>query len=85
MNGLLFALEASVEDQVVDTAAKTVEGSSWDWSAVWASVSEKLVSIAGRLIACILILIIGHFIIKLVTKKVLNSKKMDKLDPGVRG
>ena len=85
MNGLLFALEASVEDQVVDTAAKTVEGSSWDWSAVWSSVSEKLVSIAGRLIACILILIIGHFIIKLVTKKVLNSKKMDKLDPGVRG
>ncbi len=85
MNGLLFALEASVEDQVVDTAAKTVEGSSWDWSTVWASVSEKLVSIAGRLIACILILIVGHFIIKLVTKKVLNSKKMDKLDPGVRG
>ena len=85
MNPVLFALEASVEDQVVDTAAKTVEGSSWNWGEVWSAVSEKLVAVAGRLLACILILIIGHFVIKFVTKKILNSKKMDKLDPGVRG
>lgn len=81
-NPFVFALEA---DGVIDTANETIEGSSWNWGEVWKSVSDKLVSIAGRLLACILILIIGHFIIKLITKKLLNSKKMNNLDPGVRG
>ena len=81
-NPFVFALDA---DAVVDTATETIKGSSWNWSDVWKSVSDKLVSIAGRLLACVLILIIGHLIIKVITKKILNSKKMDKLDPGVRG
>ena len=71
--------------EIVETAGKTVEGSSWDWGAVWTSLAEKFMSIAGRLLICVIILIIGHFIIKFVTKKLLNSKKMEKLDPGVRG
>ncbi|MBQ3900681.1 MAG: mechanosensitive ion channel, partial [Clostridia bacterium] len=81
-NPFVFALDA---DAVVDTATETIKGSSWNWADVWRSVSDKLVSIAGRLLACVLILIIGHLIIKVITKKILNSKKMDKLDPGVRG
>ena len=71
--------------EIVEAADKTVEGSSWDWGAVWTSLAEKFMSIAGRLLICAVILIAGHFIIKFVTKKLLNSKKMDKLDPGVRG
>jgi len=81
-NPFVFALDA---DAVVDTANETIKGSSWNWADVWKSVSDKLVSVAGRLLACVLILLVGHLIIKLVTKKILNSKKMDKLDPGVRG
>lgn len=71
--------------EIVEAADKTVEGSSWDWGAVWTSLAEKFMSIAGRLLICAVILIAGHFIIKFVTKKLLNSKKMEKLDPGVRG
>lgn len=71
--------------EIVEAADKTVEGSSWDWSVVWTTVTEKFISIAGRLLICAVILVAGHFIIKFVTKKLLNSKKMEKLDPGVRG
>ena len=71
--------------EIVEAADKTVEGSSWDWSVIWTNIADKVISIAGRLLICVVILIVGHFIIKFVTKKILNSKKMAKLDPGVRG
>lgn len=71
--------------EIVEAANETVQGSSWDWNVVWASVADKFVNIAGRLLACAIILIVGHFIIKFVTKKLLTSKKMEKLEPGVRG
>lgn len=71
--------------EIVEAANETVHGSSWDWNVVWASVADKFVNIAGRLLACAIILIVGHFIIKFVTKKLLTSKKMEKLEPGVRG
>ena len=63
-NPFVFALDA---DAVVDTANETIKGSSWNWADVWKSVSDKLVSVAGRLLACVLILLVGHLIIKLVT------------------
>jgi small conductance mechanosensitive channel len=72
-------------NEIVEAADKTVEGSSWDWGVIWTNIADKVISIAGRLLICVVILIIGHFIIKFVTKKILNSKKMAKLDPGVRG
>ena len=72
-------------NEIVEAADKTVEGSSWDWSVIWTNIADKVISIAGRLLICVVILIVGHFIIKFVTKKILNSKKMAKLDPGVRG
>ncbi|MBR6921888.1 MAG: mechanosensitive ion channel [Clostridia bacterium] len=71
--------------EIVEAADKTVEGSSWDWGVIWTNIADKVISIAGRLLICVVILIVGHFIIKFVTKKILNSKKMAKLDPGVRG
>ncbi len=71
--------------EIVEAADKTVQGSSWDWGAVWTSLAEKFMSIAGRLLICAVILVAGHFIIKFVTKKLLNSKQMNKLEPGVRG
>ena len=72
-------------NEIVEAADKTVEGSSWDWGVIWTNIADKVISIAGRLLICVVILIVGHFIIKFVTKKILNSKKMAKLDPGVRG
>lgn len=71
--------------EIVEAAGKTVEGSSWDWNTVWSNIADKFISVAGRLLACAVILAVGHFIIKFVTKKLLNSKHMEKLDPGVRG
>ena len=70
--------------EIIETAEETANGSSWDWGAVWSSVADKFVSIAGRLLAAAIILAVGHFIIKLVTKKLLNAKRMEKLDPGAR-
>lgn len=72
-------------NEIVEAADKTVEGSSWNWGVIWTNIADKVISIAGRLLICVVILIVGHFIIKFVTKKILNSKKMAKLDPGVRG
>ena len=71
--------------EIVEVADKTVESSSWDWSVVWTNVADKFISIAGRLAACAIIPIVGHFLIKFVTKKLLNTKRMEKMDPGVRG
>ena len=71
--------------EIVEAADKTVEGSSWDWGVIWTNISDKFISIAGRLLICAVVLIAGHFIIKFVTKKLTNSKRMEKLEPGVRG
>ena len=71
--------------EIVEAADKTVEGSSWDWGVIWTNISDKFISIAGRLLICAAVLIAGHFIIKFVTKKLINSKRMEKLEPGVRG
>ena len=55
-----------------------------DWSSLWTAIASKFISIAGRLLLCAVILVAGYFIVKLVTKKILASPKMEKLDPGVR-
>ena len=55
-------------------------GTLIDLSAVWATISDKAISIALRLLACIIILIVGHFIIKLIKKRLLKSKALSKLD-----
>ena len=45
------------------------------------SFVELCVDIAWRLVAAFLVLLIGHFVIKIVLKKIKNAKKLKEADP----
>lgn len=74
-----------MQNVLLSAAVEDVEKAASGWSNIWAMIGEKAISIAGRLVVCAIILLTGHFLIKFVTKKLLNSKRMEKMDPGARG
>ena len=72
----------AVTDAVTEAVAAEAEKTPFDWNTVWASVSDKFISLAIRLGAAILILIVGYFLIKFITKKLITEKRLKKLEPG---
>ena len=55
-----------------------------DWNAILNTIVNACISIAWRLIAALLILIVGRIIIKFILKKLKNGKKCKDLDPTVQ-
>ena len=62
------------------TAVVSSGGNIIDINAIWLSLSEKAISIAIRLLSCVIVLIIGYLIIKFVKKRLNKSKALAKLD-----
>ena len=59
----------------------------WDALLAWFSPENLIhlcISIAGKILACLLILVIGNLLIKLLLKFFPNGKKFDKMDRTVR-
>lgn len=74
-----------ITEAVTEAAGGSAAQTPFDWNAVWASLSEKFISLAMRLGGAIIILIAGHFLIKFITKKLITEKRMKKLEPGTVG
>lgn len=55
-----------------------------DWKAILETLINACISIAWRLLAALLILIVGRIIIKFIIKKIKNGKKAKDLDPTVQ-
>ena len=55
-----------------------------DWNAIFTTLINACISIAWRLLASLLILIVGRIIIKFIVKKMKNGKKLKDLDPTVQ-
>lgn len=51
---------------------------------LWASIVDKLTGIGGRLIGAALVLVAGGLIIRYCMKLFQRSKRLEKVDPGVR-
>ena len=52
-----------------------------DWQALLNSILAVCIDIAWRLVAALLVLLVGHWIIKVVLKKIKNGKKIKEIDP----
>lgn len=55
-----------------------------DWSAVWTYLFELGASVGLKLLMALIVVFIGHKLIKFLKKWILNSHKLDKVDIGVR-
>lgn len=55
-----------------------------DWKNIWETVSAACVSLAGKLLLCLVVLLIGRLLVSLIQKRFLNTKKSEKLDPTFR-
>lgn len=54
-----------------------------DWNALWDSLLAFIVTVGGKLLGALLVLIVGRFVIKTVMKMVGKSKFMEKSEPTV--
>ena len=55
-----------------------------EWKELWRMISEACVTLAGKLVLALAVLLVGRLIISLIKKRFLNSKKAEKLDPTFR-
>ena len=55
-----------------------------NWETIWTTLTTYCIEYAWKIIACIVVLIVGNLLIRLVTKKFLMSKAASRLDPGAR-
>ena len=74
-------------EAVTDTVAEAGAAGYLDAILAWLSPDNLIplcINIAGKILACILILVIGNLLIKLLLKFFPNGKKFDKMDRTVR-
>lgn len=74
-------------EAVTDTVAESGAAGYLDAILAWLSPDNLIplcINIAGKILACILILVIGNLLIKLLLKFFPNGKKFDKMDRTVR-
>ena len=86
---LLSAEEATeqVTEAVTDAVAEAGAAGYLDAILAWLSPEHLIplcIGIAGKILACLLILVIGNLLIKLLLKFFPNGKKFDKMDRTVR-
>lgn len=55
-----------------------------DWSAIWTYLFELGASVGLKLLMALVVVFIGHKLIKVLKKWILTSHKLDKVDVGVR-
>ena len=76
-----------VTEAVTDAVAEAGAAGYLDAILAWLSPEHLIplcISIAGKILACLLILVIGNLLIKLLLKFFPNGKKFDKMDRTVR-
>lgn len=77
----------AVTEAVTDAVAEAGAAGYLDAILAWLSPEHLIplcISIAGKILACLLILVIGNLLIKLLLKFFPNGKKFDKMDRTVR-
>ena len=77
----------AVTDAVAEAGAEAGAAGYLDAILAWLSPEHLIplcISIAGKILACLLILVIGNLLIKLLLKFFPNGKKFDKMDRTVR-
>ena len=55
-----------------------------NWSLVWDMVSQYAILIAGKIIAALVILVIGFKLANFLVKFIANRSAFTKLEPGVQ-
>ncbi|MBR2446284.1 MAG: mechanosensitive ion channel [Clostridia bacterium] len=87
---ILLSAEGTTEqvtEAVTDAVAEAGAAGYLDAILAWLSPEHLIplcISIAGKILACLLILVIGNLLIKLLLKFFPNGKKFDKMDRTVR-
>ncbi|MBE6676381.1 MAG: mechanosensitive ion channel [Ruminococcaceae bacterium] len=87
---ILLSAEGTTEqvtEAVTEAVAEAGAAGYLDAILAWLSPEHLIplcISIAGKILACLLILVIGNLLIKLLLKFFPNGKKFDKMDRTVR-
>ncbi len=87
---ILLSAEGATEqvtEAVTDAIAEAGAAGYLDAILAWLSPEHLIplcISIAGKILACLLILVIGNLLIKLLLKFFPNGKKFDKMDRTIR-
>ena len=87
---ILLSAEGTTEqvtEAVTEAVAEAGAAGYLDAILAWLSPEHLIplcISIAGKILACLLILVIGNLLIKLLLKFFPNGKKFDKMDHTVR-
>ena len=87
---ILLSAEGATEqvtEAVTDAVTEAGAAGYLDAILAWLSPEHLIplcISIAGKILACLLILVIGNLLIKLLLKFFPNGKKFDKMDRTVR-
>ena len=87
---ILLSAEGTTEqvtEAVTEAVAEAGAAGYLDALLAWLSPEHLIplcISIAGKILACLLILVIGNLLIKLLLKFFPNGKKFDKMDRTVR-
>ena len=80
---LLHAQLQALAAKLTDTTLTKAEAAEY-LKTLWTMLEEFAVTYGGRLLIALLLLIVGFKIVNVTTKKLLNSKVINKLDPSAR-
>ncbi len=86
-DGITEQVTETVTEALTDTVAEA--GAAGYLDAIWAWLSPEhliplFINIAGKILACLLILVIGNLLIRLLLNFFPNGKKFNKMDRTVR-
>ncbi len=82
----LFSLLREGEEAVSETVAEetaTEAATGFDWTLIWTRITEFAVSIAGRLLLALVVLIVGKLLIRVFLGILRRSHAMKKADVAV--
>lgn len=75
--------ENALNEAVVTTGETAETAASFDWETVWVKITEFAISVAGRLLLAIVILVVGKLLIRLTMRLLRRSHALKKADVAV--